>query len=82
MKELVGKRISAVVLRTARDDSIRPQGQLFLCFDDGSSFEFWCGEGHIRPAGGVDSFTAESVAHYMGDVMSVIRQVPAEGGGK
>lgn len=76
-EELVGKRISAVVLRCAKNERIRPQGQLFLFFDDGTSFEFWSGVEEIHPSGGFDDYTVESVARYMGDTMRVVRQVPA-----
>jgi hypothetical protein len=75
-EELVGKRISGVVLRVAKNPRIRPQGQLFLCFDDGTSFEFWSGLEEIHPAGGLDDYSVETVANYMSDVMSVARQVP------
>lgn len=77
-EELVGKRLASVVLRKARGEGLHPRAQLFLCFDDGSSFEFWCGDGEIHPAGGLDSFTAETLHTYMGDVMKVAREVPAE----
>lgn len=76
-EELVGKRLASVVLRKARSESSHPRTQLFLCFDDGTSFEFWCDNDEIHPAGGLDSFSAETLDTYMGDVMKVVRQAPS-----
>ncbi|MDF1822252.1 MAG: hypothetical protein P1U64_11790 [Alcanivoracaceae bacterium] len=76
---LIGKRIEGAVLREHRDLRRRPRCQLILCFDDGTSFEFWCGEDEIHPAGGFDKYSVDTVQSYMGDVMKVVRQIPAQG---
>lgn len=51
--EIIGKRLSSVMIREP-EDGRPPAAQLFLCFDDGTSMEFWA-DGTIHPAGGVDS---------------------------
>lgn len=75
-EEIVGKRIASVVLRKANQPDAFPQSQLFLIFDDGTSYEFWCSEDDIHPSGDLDVHDAVSVRTYMGDLMEVVREVP------
>jgi hypothetical protein len=51
--EIVGRRISGVVVRRARRGK-GPMGQLFLVFEDGFYFEFYAPESQNMAAGGLD----------------------------
>ena len=37
--EIIGKTIAGVIIKSAKDLKIKPQGQLFLLFDDNSISE-------------------------------------------
>jgi hypothetical protein len=58
-QDIIGKRLETVLIRESGDGR-PPQAQLFLCFDDGTSAEFWA-DGDIHPAGGLDKDTAEDI---------------------
>lgn len=58
-QEIIGKRLETVLIRES-EDGRPPQAQLFLCFDDGTSMEFWA-DGPIHPGGGLDNDTAEDI---------------------
>lgn len=75
---IVGKRIASVVLRKANQPNAWPQSQLFLIFEDGTSYEFWCSDDEIHPSGDLDRHTQQTVRKYMGDLMDVVREVPRE----
>jgi hypothetical protein len=60
--EILGKTIRAVVIKEAEDS---PRSQLFLVFEDGTHFEFYCSRDTIHPAGGVDPGGLDAVRRYM-----------------
>lgn len=57
--KLKGKRIEDVLLRDSAGTG-GPQHQLILCFEDGTSFEFWSSNS-FHPAGGLDPDTREDI---------------------
>lgn len=69
---IVGRRISAVVIKAARDRRSEPRGQLFLIFDDGHYYEFYIPESAIYGAQGIDRGGLHEVLRYMSDFMEVV----------
>lgn len=69
---IVGRRINAVVLKAARDPRAHPATQLFLIFEDGTSYEFYAREDVITCAGGIDKGGLPRVLGYMQERMQVI----------
>jgi len=66
--EIVGKTITGVIVKTAKDPKEKPQGQLFLIFDDNSSYEFYCYFSPLSTTGGLDKNTSfREVYNYMAD---------------
>ena len=61
IKQIVGKTITSIVV--GKNDRSSPHNQVFLIFDDGSSFEMW-GE-HISCAGGTDKGGVSEVVSYI-----------------
>jgi hypothetical protein len=76
-EDIAGKRIAGVVLLEGADPQVRPGGQLVLCFDDGTSFEFWSSEG-IHPAGGFDRDTLVDIVQKAPPQVEVRQVVSAE----
>lgn len=72
--DIVGKRIAGLLLLESANGLTQPSNQLVLCFDDGTSFELWGGSDGIRPAGGLDRDTLESLLAKVPPEM-VLRQV-------
>ena len=68
--EIVGKRISAVVVKEGH----APDWQLFLVFDDDSSYEIY-GSGYLATAGGVDPGGMEAVHRYLHKTHNIIFEV-------
>lgn len=58
-QDIIGKRLETVLIRES-EDGRPPLAQLFLCFDDGTSVEFWA-DGDIHPSGGLDKDTAADI---------------------
>jgi hypothetical protein len=63
---IIGKRITGVVVKQIRKGG-GPRGQLFLVFEDGSSFEFYSVDGCIVGAGGLDRGGLVQVLRYLPD---------------
>ena len=64
--EIVGKTITGVIVKTAIDPIAKPQGQLFLIFDDNSSYEFYSYFGPLSTTGGIDKKTSfREIYNYM-----------------
>jgi hypothetical protein len=51
--EILGKTITGICIRYSAKPQVTPCSQLFLVFDDGSSYEFYCYRDDIRPTGGL-----------------------------
>lgn len=69
---IIGKTITGVIIKKTKLNR-SPHCQLFLTFDDHTSYEFWA-DRPIRPTGGVDNMDFEHVIRYMGDQMKVAFQ--------
>ena len=59
LSELLGKTISPAVV--TRNGDSEPRSQLFLVFDDGTSFEFWVDNDVISMASKTDNETLDQV---------------------
>lgn len=68
--QIVGKRISAVVVKEGH----APDWQLFLVFDDDSSYEIY-GRGGLATASGVDLGGIEAVRRYFQETHKIIFEV-------
>lgn len=64
--QIIGKRITAVVIKAAEDRRSSPVSQVILVFDDGTHYEFYSPDGRIIPTGGVDKGGLESALKYKG----------------
>lgn len=51
--EVLGKTIVGVYIKYAKQAGTTPRSQLFLVFDDYSSYEFYCYGDDIRPTNGI-----------------------------
>lgn len=51
--EILGKTIVGVYIKYAKQADVTPRSQLFLVFDDYSSYEFYCYGDDIRPTNGI-----------------------------
>lgn len=71
-EQIVGRRISSVVIKAARDRKSRPQSSLFLIFEDGTYYEFYAADDSIMPTGGVDKGGLCAVLRYMNEHSEVI----------
>lgn len=67
---IVGKRIIGVVMKESRN-GMSPNGQMFLVFDDNTSFEFYT-DTQITPAGGLDRMSFEDACNYMDERSRVL----------
>ena len=65
--EVVGKRISAVVVKKRPPSSWR----LYLVFDDDTSYELY-GEGYLAMASGLDKGGLEAVRRYCEDSTTIL----------
>lgn len=64
--QIVGKTISGVIVKRAKDFNAKPQGQLFLLFDDNTAYEFYSYDSPIINTGGCDQNTSfRDVYNYM-----------------
>ena len=73
--KLKGKRIEDVLLRDNTQKQ-GPQHQLILCFEDGTSFEFWSSNS-FHPAGGLDPDTRQDI-EGRNNGMKTVASLPAE----
>lgn len=64
---IVGKTISGVIIKRGDTRRGSPSHQLFLIFDDDTSYEFWVsGEySELKGAAGLDKGGVEAVRNYM-----------------
>ena len=72
VKDIVGKKITGVVVREATWRS-PPQTQLFLIFSDGTYYEFYS-DSNITGTGGVDKGGIEEVKKYMPEHFKIIAE--------
>jgi hypothetical protein len=75
LSQLLGKRIAGIVLKESEGT---PRGQLFLIFDDGTHFEFYCSFDKVVPTKRLwpheNGQTIEDVRAYMGDNMRIVEE--------
>ena len=69
---VVGKRIIGVIIKETKTGR-PPYSQLFLVFDDHTSFEFYA-DSPIEPTGGVDKMSFREIHNYMDENMRVVFQ--------
>ena len=72
LERIVGRRISGVIVKAARDPKSRPRSSLFLLFDDGTYYEFYASDDSITATGGVDRGGIHEVLQYLNDHSEVI----------
>lgn len=70
--QIVGKTIIGVIIKETKLKR-PPYHQLFLIFDDHTSYEFYS-DTTIKPTGGLDKMSFQDVYKYMGDQMKVVFQ--------
>jgi hypothetical protein len=68
--QIVGKRIIGVIIKNTKTGR-PPNSQLFLVFDDHTSFEFYS-DAPIKPTGGIDKMSFREVYNYMEESMEVV----------
>ena len=59
LADLVGRTISSVVV--TKNNETEPQSQLFLIFQDGTSFEFWVDGAQLSMASKIDDESLDDV---------------------
>ena len=74
-RELLGKTISGVVLREAKDAHSTPATCLFLLFDDGTAYEFYSHDGPISPTAGLVQAGITEVEGYFRDEMKTVKKL-------
>jgi hypothetical protein len=67
VKQIIGKRISGLVIKAAKNKNQPPRHQLFLLFDDGTYYEFYAHDCEISTTGGVIQGNIDDVLSYMND---------------
>lgn len=76
--EIIGKTITGIIIKRNRH-SRSPRSQLFLIFDDFSSYEFYSPDGEIVNTGGLNKNTSfREVYNYLGENTKVIFQAVAD----
>ena len=74
--QVVGKMIIGVIMKETKTGR-PPHSQLFLVFDDHTSFEFYA-DAPIKPTGGVDKMSFREVYNYMDESMEVVFHAVAD----
>lgn len=73
VEQIIGKRISGVVIKKTKKPGGSPTGQLFLLFDDGSYYEFYTYGCDIGTTGGVvQEGSYDAVLNYMSDTLEPV----------
>lgn len=72
LKQIIGRRISSVIIKAARDRKSRPKSCLFLVFDDDTYYEFYAADDYIKPTGGVDRGGIHEVLRYLNNHAEVL----------
>lgn len=67
VKQIIGKRITGLVMKASKSHNYPPRNQLFLMFDDGTYYEFYTHDCDIGTTGGVVRGTLDDVLSYMAD---------------
>jgi len=76
--EIIGKTITGIIIKKNRHGR-SPCNQLFLLFDDFSSYEFYSPNGEIVTTGGLNKNTSfREVYNYLGGNTKVIFQAVAD----
>jgi hypothetical protein len=68
--QIVGKTIIGVIIKKTKHNR-PPRSQLFLIFDDHTSYEFYS-DAAINPTGGLDKMSFNDVYKYMGEQMKTV----------
>ncbi|GEM_PF-1901263 len=72
VKEIIGKRISGLVIKEATSRIRTPRNQLFFLFDDGTYYEFYTFDCEIGTTAGLSRGGLDKVLPYMADVYTPI----------
>jgi len=70
--QIVGKTITGVIIKQHKFKGA-PRSQLFLVFDDHTSYEFYA-DAPIEPTGGIDKMSFSDIHRYMADSMKIVFQ--------
>ncbi len=71
---ILGRTIRSVIMKEVIDRDATPRSQLFLIFDDGTSYEFYCHADIIRQTKGLWNGDITRVRGYMDARMKVVFQ--------
>jgi hypothetical protein len=69
--QILGKTIVGLIIKENKDE-FQPSSQLFLLFDDHTSYEFYSDDGHINPTGSLDNMTYDAILHYTDERTRVV----------
>lgn len=72
--QILGKRIAGVVIKENRN-TFQPNSQLFLLFDDGTSYEFYSDDGYINSTGSIGKMSLNDILHDSDERSRVVLQV-------
>lgn len=68
-QELLGKTIKGIVIKVGEKI---PKSQLFLVFDDGTYYEFYCLDDVIQVTGGAVAGNIDDVRKYMSETREIV----------
>lgn len=72
-EEIIGKTVTGLIIKQAKNTSDTPQSQLFLLFDDNSYYEFYSFSGSISNTGGcLPKKSFREVYEYMKEQFDVV----------
>lgn len=71
--KILGKRIIGVVMKE-NTNALQPSSQVFLLFDDHTSYEFYSDDGYINSTGSIGAMSLNEVVHYTDDRSRVVLQ--------
>ncbi len=71
-EQILGKTIVGIIIKQNKQRR-SPQSQLFLVFDDHTTYEFWSPDGGIRTTGGLwPNSSFKRVYDYMEDNLKIV----------
>ena len=73
VEKIIGKRIVGVVMKETKKE-FQPSSQLFLLFDDHTSYEFYSDDGYINSTGSIGTLSLDEILHETDDRTRVALQ--------
>ena len=74
VEQILGKCIVGVVIKENKN-TYQPNSQLFLLFDDGTSYEFYSDDGYINTTGSLEKISLNDILHSADERSRVVLQV-------